>query len=82
MGKLRRRIGTLLGLSIAAGAWVNVERGSLAPMLKSGAPNAKLDIIRMSHPGCSVSQIGTHLQTLGKAIASSELGTWTGAISC
>lgn len=79
MGKLRRRIGTLLGLGIAAGAWVNVERGSLAPMLVSGAPNAKLDIIRMSDPGCSVSQIGMHLQTFGQSHCFGELGTWTGA---
>jgi len=79
MGKLRRRIGTLLGLGFAAAAWVNVERGSIAPLLVDGAPNAKLDIIRMSDPGCSVSQIGTHLETFGQSHCFGELGTWTGA---
>ena len=79
MGKWRRRIGTLLGLGVAAGAWVNVERGSIAPMLVSGAPTAKLDIIRMSDPGCSVSNIALHLETFGQSHCFGELGTWTGA---
>ena len=79
MGKWRRRIGTLLGLGVAAGAWVNVERGSIAPMLVRGAPTAKLDIIRMSDPGCSVSNIALHLETFGQSHCFGELGTWTGA---
>lgn len=79
MGKWRRRIGTLLGLGVAGGAWVNVERGSIAPLLVDGAPTAKLDIIRMSDPGCSVSNIGVHLETFGQSHCFGELGTWTGA---
>ena len=79
MGKWRRRIGTLLGIGVAAGAWVNVERGSIAPMLVSGAPTAKLDIIRMSDPGCSFNNIGIHLETFGQSHCFGELGTWTGA---
>lgn len=79
MGKLRRLIGTLLGIGFAAGAWVNVERGSIAPILVDGAPDAKLDIIRMSDPGCRLNQIGTHLETFGQSHCFGELGAWTGA---
>ena len=75
MGKLRRRIGTLLGLGLAAGAWTNVERGSIAPLLVDGAPNGKLDIIRMSDPGCSLNQIAVHLDTFGQSHCFGELGT-------
>lgn len=79
MGKLRRRIGTLLGLGLAAGAWVNVERGSIAPLVVDGAPTGKLDIIRMSDPGCSLNQIAMHLDTFGQSHCFGEMGTWTGA---
>jgi hypothetical protein len=79
MGKLRGRIGTLLGLSLGAAAWVNVERGSIAPLLVDGAPNGKLDIIRMSDPGCRLNQIALHLDTFGQSHCFGELGTWTGA---
>ena len=79
MGKLRGRIGTLLGLGLGAAAWVNVERGSIAPLLVDGAPNGKLDIIRMSDPGCRLNQIALHLDTFGQSHCFGELGTWTGA---
>jgi hypothetical protein len=79
MASKRRVLGLVLGLGLFAFAWLNVEQGSVAPALIDGAPVAKLDIIRMSDPGCSIPSIEGHLESFGQSHCLGEVGAWSGA---
>lgn len=79
MASRRRVLGLVLGLGLFAFAWLNVEQGAVAPALIEGAPIAKLDVIRMSDPACSIPSIEGHLASFGQSHCLGEVGVWSGA---
>ena len=72
---LRKVIG-LLGLATIAFVIANVHFGIVADNVVEGAGTARLDVLRLADPGCTISEMEKEIQETGTAFCLSEKGTW------
>lgn len=72
---LRKVIG-LLGLATIAFVIANVHFGIVADNVVEGAGTARLDVLRLADPGCTIPEMEKEIQETGTAFCLSEKGTW------
>lgn len=75
---LRKVIG-LLGLATIAFVIANVHFGVVADNVVEGAGTARLDVLRLADPGCTISEMEKEIQETGTAFCLGEKGTWGAA---
>ena len=79
MAGLRRKIATLLGVAIIVFVISNVQLGIVAPVAIDGAPNSKIDVLKMTEPHCSFDKISESLNSGGQSYCLGSTGDWDGA---
>lgn len=72
---LRKLIG-LLGLLTLVFVIANVHFGVVTPYVIEGAPNSRLDVLRLADPGCTIPEMEKEISETGSAFCLSESGTW------
>lgn len=75
---LRKVIG-LLGLATIAFVIANVHFGVVADNVVEGAGTARLDVLRLADPGCTIPEMEKEIQETGTAFCLGEKGTWGAA---
>ena len=75
---LRKVIG-LLGLATIAFVIANVHFGVVADNVVEGAGTARLDVLRLADPGCTITEMEKEIQETGTAFCLGEKGTWGAA---
>ena len=79
MAGLRRKIATLFGVAIVLFVISNVQLGIIAPVAIDGAPNSKIDVLKMTEPHCSFKEISENLKSGGQSYCLGSTGDWDGA---
>ena len=79
MAGLRRKIATLFGIAIVLFVLCNVQFGIVAPMAIDGAPNSKIDVLKMTEPHCSFDSISENINGGGQSYCLGQTGDWDGA---
>ena len=72
---LRKLIG-LMGLLTLVFVIANVHFGAVTPYIVEGAPNSRIDVLRLADPGCTVPEMEKEISETGSAFCLSESGTW------
>ena len=72
---LRKLIG-LLGLATIVFVIANVHFGVVAENVVQGAGSARLDVLKLADPGCTIPEMEKEIQETGTAFCLSEKGTW------
>ena len=72
---LRKLIG-LLGLATIVFVIANVHFGVVAENVVQGAESARLDVLKLADPGCTIPEMEKEIQETGTAFCLSEKGTW------
>ena len=72
---LRKLIG-LLGLATIVFVIANAHFGMVAENVVEGAGTARLDVLRLADPGCTIPEMEKEIQETGTAFCLSEKGTW------
>ena len=75
---LRKVIG-LLGLATIVFVIANVHFGVVADNVVEGAGTARLDVLRLADPGCTIPEMEKEIQETGTAFCLGEKGTWGAA---
>ena len=75
---LRKVIG-LLGLATIGFVIANVHFGVVADNVVEGAGTARLDVLRLADPGCTIPEMEKEIQETGTAFCLGEKGTWGAA---
>ncbi|MED5291067.1 MAG: hypothetical protein VX778_02450 [Candidatus Thermoplasmatota archaeon] len=75
---MRKVIG-LLGLATIAFVIANVHFGVVADNVVEGAGTARLDVLRLADPGCTIPEMEKEIQETGTAFCLGEKGTWGAA---
>tara|TARA_B100001079_G_scaffold69293_1_gene59102 strand:+ start:430 stop:1212 length:783 start_codon:yes stop_codon:yes gene_type:complete len=71
-----RKLIALLGLATIVFVIANVHFGIVAENVVEGAGTARLDVIRLADPGCTIPEMEKEIQETGTAFCLSEKGTW------
>ncbi|MCS5532717.1 MAG: hypothetical protein NZ736_00480 [Candidatus Poseidoniaceae archaeon] len=79
MAGLRRKIATMFGVAILVFVFANVQLGIVAPAAIDGAPNSKIDVLKMTEPHCSFDEISDNLKDGGQSYCIGSTGDWDGA---
>ena len=79
MAGLRRKIATMFGIAILVFVFSNVQLGIVAPVAIDGAPNSKIDILKITEPHCSFDEISESLKSGGQSYCLGSTGDWDGA---
>jgi len=79
MAGLRRKIATTIGIAILVFVFANVQLGIVAPAAIDGAPNSKIDVLKMTEPHCSFDEISESLEGGGQSYCLGSAGDWDGA---
>jgi len=79
MAGLRRKIATTIGIAILVFVFANVQLGIVAPAAIDGAPNSKIDVLKMTEPHCSFDEISDSLEGGGQSYCLGSAGDWDGA---
>ena len=79
MAGLKKKIATLLGITIIAFVISNVQLGIIAPIAIDGAPNSTLDVLKLPEPQCSFDEISSSLESSGQSYCLGSTGDWGGA---
>ena len=72
---LRNLIG-LLGLATIVFVIANVHFGLVAENVVEGAGTARLDVLRLADPGCTIPEMEKEIKETGTAFCLGEKGTW------
>ncbi len=72
---LRKLIG-LIGLATIVFVIANVHFGMVADNVVEGAGTARLDVLRLADPGCTIPEMEKEIQQTGTAFCLGEKGTW------
>lgn len=75
---LRKVVG-LLGLATIVFVIANVHFGMVADNVVEGAGTARLDVLRLADPGCTIPEMEKEIQETGTAFCLGEKGTWGAA---
>ena len=71
-----RKLIALLGLATIAFVIANVHFGIVADNVVEGAGTARLDVLRLADPGCTIPEMEKEIRETGTAFCLSEKGTW------
>lgn len=74
-----RKVIALLGLATIVFVIANVHFGVVADNVVEGAGTARLDVLRLADPGCTISEMEKEIQETGTAFCLGEKGTWGAA---
>ena len=64
---LRKLIG-LMGLLTLVFVIANVHFGAVTPYIVEGAPNSRIDVLRLADPGCTVPEMEKEIRHLKKTL--------------
>ena len=64
---LRKLIG-LTGLLTLVFVVANVHFGAMAPYVIEGAPNSRLDVLRLADPGCTIPEMEKEIRQLKETL--------------
>lgn len=79
MAGLKRMIATLIGVAILAFVICNVQFGIVAPYAIDGAPNSKIDVVKLTEPHCEFAEISANIEESGQSYCLGNAGDWDGA---
>ena len=74
-----RKVVGLLGLATIVFVIANVHFGMVADNVVEGAGTARLDVLRLADPGCTIPEMEKEIQETGTAFCLGEKGTWGAA---
>ena len=74
-----RKVIALLGLATIVFVIANVHFGVVADNVVEGAGTARLDVLRLADPGCTIPEMEKEIQETGTAFCLGEKGTWGAA---
>ena len=74
----------MFGVAIVLFVISNVQLGIIAPVAIDGAPNSKIDVLKMTEPHCSFNEISENLKSGGQSYCLGSTGDWDeiGRASC
>jgi len=71
-----RKVIALLGLATILFVIANVHFGMVADNVVEGAGTARLDVLRLADPGCTIPEMEKEIRETGTAFCLGEKGTW------
>jgi hypothetical protein len=78
MAGSKKKISTLLGITMIAFVISNVQFGIIAPIAIDGAPNSTLNVLKLTEPQCSFDAIASSLESSGQSYCLGSTGDWGG----